>query len=373
MPAHPAESPARGRVAFRPHRPHHPLQARRHLQLHRKIARMPLYRRAGSPFWQYSFSVNGVRFRGSTGCASKREAQIVEAEKCQEARQRRSPKEPWRLRECLGAYWTERARSRASAVSIFAKLDALSRHLGPETPISDLTNSMLMDYRSARLREGLQAHGVNRDYACLLAALNHARTMHGQPIPSLAWKRIREAEPHHRIRFLSREEYHRLLAVCDPELAKIVKVAVATGLRKGNLLKLDWSEVDLSSSRITVKVKGGDLHSIRMTQQVRAALATDTERKGRVFDTTNFRRRWVGAVKAAKLHDFRFHDLRHTFASWARMNGADLADICEALGHSNISVTMRYAHIEPEHHVTAFDRVSGAVWSQSKAQKRKRR
>lgn len=334
---------------------------------------MPLYRREGSPFWQYSFAVNGVRFRGSTGCKSRREAQVVEAEKCQEARNRRSTKEPWRLRECLGAYWSERAKSKASAVSIFAKLDALSRLLGPETPITDLTNAMMLDYRSARRTEGLLAHGVNRDFACLLAALNHAKTMHGQQIPSLAWKHIKEPEPHHRIRFLSRDEYLRLLSVCDHDLQKIVKVAVATGLRKANLLNLDWSEVDLSSSRIAVKVKGGDLHSIRMTAQVRAALSTTNDRRGRVFETTNFRRRWAKAIKDAELHDFRFHDLRHTFASWARMAGADLADICEALGHSNIAVTMRYAHIEPEHHITAFDRVSGAVWSQSKAQRRKKR
>jgi integrase len=87
-----------------------------------------------------------------------------------------------------------------------------------------------------------------------------------------------------------------------------------------------------------------------------------------VFDTTNFRRRWQNAVKRAGLENFRFHDLRHTFASWARMSGADLADICEALGHSNISVTMRYAHIEPAQHKTAFDRISEMVWSHSESQ-----
>ena len=83
---------------------------------------------------------------------------------------------------------------------------------------------------------------------------------------------------------------------------------------------------------------------------------------------TNFRSRWQRAVKAAELVDFRFHDLRHTFASWARMAGADLADICEALGHSDISVTMRHAHIEPIEHRTAFDRFSEGVWAQSETQ-----
>jgi integrase len=329
---------------------------------------MPLYKREGSPFWQYSFAVNGIRLRGSTGCTGKREAAIVEANKRHDAKNRKTDKDAWRLRDCLGSYWNERGKERKSAPSIFAKLDALSRILGPELPIMHLTNAMLLDYRATRRGEGLQAHGVNRDYACLLAALNHANQMHGQQIPALAWSRIKLPEPPNRIRFLSRDEYAFLLSVCDPELQKLVKMAVATGLRKANLLYLDWREVDLSSSRITVAVKGDHMHSVRLTSEARAALATVTDRRGKVFDTTNFRRRWQNAVKRAGLENFRFHDLRHTFASWARMSGADLADICEALGHSNISVTMRYAHIEPAQHKTAFDRISEMVWSHSESQ-----
>lgn len=329
---------------------------------------MSLYRREGSPFWQYSFAVHGVRFRGSTGCAGKREAAIVEAEKRHHAKQRRTHKDAWRLRDCLGAYWNERAKDKASAVSIFAKLSALSRLLGPDLMVTDLSNVMLLDYKAARRGEGLEPHGVNRDFACLLAALNHASQMHGQQIPALAWKLIKTAEPPNRIRFLSRDEYGTLLGVCDAEMQKMVKLAVATGLRKSNIVNLDWSEVDLSSSRITVTVKGDKKHSVRMTAETRAALATDTARKGPVFDTINWRRRWARAVRDSGLENFRFHDLRHTFASWARMAGADLADICEALGHSNISVTMRYAHIEPAQHTTAFDRISGMVWSQSASQ-----
>jgi integrase len=67
------------------------------------------------------------------------------------------------------------------------------------------------------------------------------------------------------------------------------------------------------------------------------------------------------ALNAGDVEDFRFHDLRHTFASWARQAGADIADICEALGHASISMTMRYAHIKPDEHLTAFDRVSDSL------------
>lgn len=329
---------------------------------------MPVTQREGSPFWQYSFTVNGVRFRGSTGCTSKREAELVEAERRHEAKNRRTHKDPWRLRDCFGAYWNEHAKHKRSGMFVFRKLDALSRIIGKDMLLTEITNASLLDYRARRRGEGLQAHTVNRDFACLKAALNHARTMHKQDVPVLEWKRLKAKEPHHRVRFLSQQEYQSLLAVSDPELQRIIRFAVATGLRKDNVLSLDWLEVDLSSARITVTIKGDKLHSIRITPEVRAMLATDTERKGRVFDTMNFRRRWTRAVKNAELHDFRFHDLRHTFASWARMAGADLADICEALGHSDISVTMRYAHIEPIEHRTAFDRVSEGVWAQSMSQ-----
>lgn len=331
---------------------------------------MPLYKREGSPFWQYSFSVNGVRFRGSTGCAGKREAQFVEAEKLQEAKQKRTHKDPWRLRDCLGAYWSEKAKHKRSSTTTFTKLEALSRILGPDTLVTDITNAKLMDYRRERKKEGLQAHSVNRDFAYLRAAFRHAQEMHQQAIPPLAWKELKVSEPPNRIRFLSQDEYARLVSCCSPELSLIVKIAVATGLRKDNLLKLDWKEVDLSSKRITVTIKGNKRHSVRMSPPVRAALSTLPHRKGPVFDTMNFRRQWYRAVKDAGLTDFRFHDLRHTFASWARMGGADLADICEALGHSSVSVTMRYAHIEPEKHVTAFDRISDRVWSQKKTHRK---
>ena len=329
---------------------------------------MPLYQREGSPFWWYSFTVHGVRFRGSTECTGKREAQLIESEKRLEAKSRRTHIDDWRLRDCFGAYWFEHAQHRRSSKFVKQKLDTLSRILGPDTPLANVSNKMLLDYRAQRRGEGLEPHSVNRDLSCLMAALNHAQQLHGKAIPALAWKRLKMPEPPGRIRFLSHEEYDDLIAVSDAELQRIITFAVLTGLRKANVLNLDWKEVDLSSQRITVTVKGDKLHSIRMPAPVRAMLARDQLRKGKVFDTKNFRRRWYRAVEEAMLEDLRFHDLRHTFASWARMAGADLADICEALGHSSVAVTMRYAHIEPTQHQTAFDRVSGAFLAQSASQ-----
>lgn len=343
---------------------------------------MSLYRRENSPFWQYSFTLNGVRFRGSTGRESKREAQAVEAEIRHKAKQRRTHSDVFRIRECFGAYWNEHASHKRSADFIFQKLDTLSRILGAETMITDLTNAQIMDYIAKRRGEQarkcakseehkqarIQAHSVNRDLSILKAALNHANQLHGQQIPALAWKRLRTPEPPARTRFLRQEEYAALIEAADPALRLIIRFACATGLRKANILNLDWNEVDLSASLVTVNVKGDKTHTVKLTPDLRAALATINHREGLVFMVTNFRKRWYAALKTAGLEGFRFHDLRHTFASWARISGADLADIKDALGHSSVAVTMRYAHIEPETHQTAFDRVSASVWSHSATQ-----
>ena len=330
---------------------------------------MPLYQRPGSPNWWYTFSWNGVRFRASTGTPERRAARLIEAEALARARAGRSYSDDWRLRDCFGAYWDEHGKFQTSADFIFHKLECLSRLLGKDKPVIALTNADLLDYRAKRRGEGLAAHSVNRDLAMLKAALNHARLLHGKQVAQLAWSRLRVAEPPHRVRFLSHKEYARLLECCDDGLRQLVTFAVATGLRKANVIGLDWSQVDLASGVITVPVKGGKLHTVRLTAQLRAMLGRNRIRKGRVFNRTNFRKRWDQAVKGAALEDFHFHDLRHTFASWARMAGADLADICEALGHSSMTVTMRYAHIEPTQHTNAFDRVAATVWSQNQTQR----
>lgn len=361
---------------------------------------MSLFQRTGSPFWWYDVTVNGRRFRGSTKKKTVREARLAEAEIIQQERNRPTRDMPWRLREVLGTFWVESAKHQASASQIFLKFELLSEFLGPDKPVLDITNADIMDYRAAR-RGGLialpqlsieqrpkswrarmigddrkvkpvSAQTVNRDIANLQAAMNWARDMHGKQVPSLLWRKLKVTENPHRIRFAAADEFADLMQAAHEELRPIILCAVTTGLRRANILDMEWHQVDLKSCTITVqKTKGGKPGIARIAPPLRAALARTPPkaRKGPVFVTTNFRRRWASAVSKAELTDFHFHDLRHTFASWARQNGADLADICEALFHSSVSVTMRYAHIRPDHDTTAFDRVADLLASQSTTQK----
>jgi integrase len=345
---------------------------------------MPIYTRKGSPFWWMSITVPGCdRFRGSTGQTDERQARIVEAETYQKLQKGLLAREQWRVRECFGTYWTEHAQHKTDADQIFRQLELLSAALGADTAIRDITNAMIMDYRARRRGGGIVVDGkasgpvaantVNRDLAYLNAALNWAREVHAQDIPPLAWKRLRVPEPEHRVRFAGADEFSTLLEGAHESVRPVIIAAVTTGLRKANLLKLDWHQVDLARGTITIpRSKGRKPIVVRVVPALRAALGRTPakDRRGPVFELINFRKRWEAAVKAAGLVDFRFHDLRHTFASWARMNGADLADICEAMAHSSVSVTMRYAHIKSSGATTAFDRV-GELLSQPKKRTKK--
>jgi integrase len=311
---------------------------------------MPVYRREGSPYWWYSFTINGRRFRGSTGRETKREAEEVERDEYSRIKRSASRGADWTLQVVLSTYWNEHARLSRDARTVethFANIQAI---IGKDVRTSRLTNGALMDYRARRRGSKtprgtfVTQHSINRELAYLRAAFEHCRRFHGLTMPDVDWKGLKAKEPPHRVRFLSRDEYAKLMEAAHDTLRPIIAVAVGTGLRQGNLLRLDWKQVRLDAGVIEIpRAKSGRSHVVRLSAAVRAVLATTppAQRKGPVFDLTNFRRRWSDALDDAGIEDFRFHDLRHTFASWARQAGADLADICEALGHSSITMTLR--------------------------------
>jgi integrase len=334
---------------------------------------MPVRKREGSPFFWYSFSLGGRRFRGSTRKTTLAEAKEVERELYQLARKNQLRTGEWPLLMVLNAYWHEKAKDHRGHRTIETNLASLQKLLGSGLKASKLTGARLLEYRAIRRGEGVQAHTVNREFAYLRAAYEHCRAHHSQPLPDVNWKTLKAKEPDWRTRFLSRTEYNQLMAVAHPDIRPIILCAVATGLRKDNILSLDWRNVSLDDKLIQVVLKGGRRHSVRISPPLMAALSSMPHRKGKVFATTNFRKRWDAAVKTAGIEDFRFHDLRHTFASWARQDGADIADVCDALGHTSVQMSMRYAHVKPDEAITAFDRVSDRLWAQSETQAMEKR
>lgn len=171
-------------------------------------------------------------------------------------------------------------------------------------------------------------------------------------------------EPRGRVRFLSDDERKNLLEACkqskSPYLYTIVVLALSTAARRMEILGLHWRNVDLSRGVITLhETKNGErrvlplaghaLELIKQHSKVRQ-LNSDFVFPGKnLKNSVDIRSPWETALKRAGINDFRFHDLRHSGASYLAMNGASLAEIAEILGHKTLQMVKRYAHLSDAH------------------------
>lgn len=162
--------------------------------------------------------------------------------------------------------------------------------------------------------------------------------------------------PAGRVRYLQPKELRALVLACPLWLRPIVALAVMTGMRRGELLKLRWLDVDLSQGRLMLpQTKNGDGRIVYLNEGAQAVLssiqpAPEASITDRIFDgftpdqvSVNFKR----ACLSLKILDFRFHDLRHTAASWLRMSGADIHTVAQLLGHKDLRMAARYQHLSP--------------------------
>ena len=162
-----------------------------------------------------------------------------------------------------------------------------------------------------------------------------------------------------RTRYLSQEEESRLIKACDPYLQRVVRFALLTGMRRGEILGLRWRDVDLRNcvAKIPAGLAKGKRDRFVYLSKDALSLLQELPRSidsgALVFGNANGRRegsigrRWTIAIAKAEIENFRFHDLRHTFASRLVMAGVDLAVLRELMGHTTFTMTLRYAHLAP--------------------------
>lgn len=158
------------------------------------------------------------------------------------------------------------------------------------------------------------------------------------------------------------DEIQTLLSNCISHLRPIVTVAVHTGMRRGELLNLKWENVNLEQGIITLTdTKNHERRDIPMNQTVKNTLSS-LERKsiyvfpnGKEKGFVDLRESFGTALKRSGITDFRFHDLRHTFASNLVMVGEDLNTVRELMGHKTLNMTLRYAHLAPGKKVKAVN------------------
>jgi integrase len=248
---------------------------------------------------------------------------------------------------------------------------------GADTPLVEITAGRIAEYKIQRLRSHVRRDGEQHDIAPAtvnreMAALRHLlRLAHDEweTLPSVPRIRL-EMEPQGRLRWLTPEEATRLLDACgesrNADLTDLVEFAMFTGLRRGEALRLTWNRVDRARGVIVLETtKNKRRREVPLNSRADAVLARrGPKESGWVFGTKNwdhFRSAWENAVERAKLSDFHYHDLRHTFASWAVQRGAKLQEVKDLLGHRSLAMVLRYSHLSPEHLRSAVARLDAVL------------
>lgn len=357
-------------------------------------------RRPGSPNWYENFTVNGHRFRGSLETDDREQAEILAAKKRSDALLGKltGKKPELTLTQALGRYLIEHGQHLATADDIARMGKQLLADLGKHRVLSEITPADLATY-AARRRAMVSNRSVNAEIEHLRAVIRRATALWGVETPALNWQSVLLEEAGEREHVLSEEEEDRLFAALRPDFHAMVRFALVTGVRLGNVVSLTWAQVDWDARTIVFRVKskrpGGDLHYIPITPAVAAILSTergrDRERvftyisdrnrhdrhagimqeKGKRYPFTyaGWRKAWRAALTQAGIRDFRFHDLRHTAATRALHAHRNLKTVQRMLGHKNIATTLRYTRSDVEDVRAAME----AVETQSRRSRVRRR
>lgn len=218
---------------------------------------------------------------------------------------------------------------------------------------------------------------VNRYHAALMALFTWAIKNRHAP---RAWenparKIERMPERNQVVRFLTDAERERLLAACResswPRLYVLVLMAITTGARRGELLSLTWGHMDLERGIAHVEASKNDqpralplvpvvVEELRRFASERSEACVFPSR-GRLTVPRAFESSWLSALKVAGIKRFRFHDLRHTCASYLAQNGASLLEIADVMGHRQLAMVKRYAHLTTDTKAKLVNRVLGGI------------
>jgi integrase len=289
-----------------------------------------------------------------------------------------------------------------------------------DRPMSEISELDMKRWKSRRQSEGVTFDTMKRELSYLVSVLNSAvRKFNVLPANPLANYQLEQtaANPIRRnpekVRYLERgiEDVRLLAALAErdarirreretankwrrarklPEyppiaadaygdhLSPIVLLALLTGLDRGDLFSLTWTQVDLKLAQIRLKRGKVRRRSEKVWVLPLAPKAVEVlkqwqlqtgARSGLVFPSpvgergrlTNIKKAWTEVRNAAQLENFRFKDLRHTFASWLVMGGIDLYTVAQLMCHSDVKTTQEYAHLSPDHKAAAVDRVFGGA------------
>jgi len=328
---------------------------------------MPYKRKDSAVYWASFAGPSGTRVRRSTGTTDRKEAKALEAKwKVEAFKQQQWDEEPEKtFDEVMVYYLKQREQSRS-----FKDLRLIVTQLRKTFKgyvMNTLRARDVSQYIAARKNQGMANASVNRELEVLSAAINlvNRDLEWGLPNPVVGRKL---QEPEGRVRWLTFQEADALLeaarqSATAPHLADFITIALHTGMRKAEILGMEWTRVAFQEGVMQLEghhTKSGRRRSIPINKPARDALIRRMRFRAEhcpdspwVFCSAageriqDVKTSFHTACKRAGIVDFRMHDLRHTCAAWLVTSGVPLSEVKELLGHSTVTMTERYAHLAP--------------------------
>ncbi len=324
-----------------------------------------IFRRPDSRYWWINATLpNGKRIRQSAGTEDRADAEALLAKLKLDAYREThfgiKPKRTWQEAVIRFLALKRTLRSFEDVQRICRNLD---RYLG-ELTLSQISGDVIWQIVQGEMAKGNKPATVNRYLSTVRGLLRMARD-EWQWIDTFPKIRLLPGEVE-RDRWLTREEAERLIRVCPPHLAALVRFALATGCRAGEITGLEWNRVDLNRKTAWLNhTKNGTPRGVPLNEDavevLREQIGKDLrlcftyQEKQIKWELTNSA--WHTALAAAGIKDFRFHDLRHTWASWHRQAGTSCDELKDLGGWKSRVMVDRYAKYATEHLSLAAARI----------------
>ena len=253
--------------------------------------------------------------------------------------------------EAADIYWKIHGSIIKSAPKLVYTINTIKEYFRDKTIASLTPEDIQVFYNQIMTKTSPST--ANRHFTALRAIINKMIKLKKykgyNPCADISRKKDNPA----RETYLTKPQIIQLLDAAPERSKGLFAFAIATGMRRGEILQLDWSEIDLDANIIHIyKSKSGKAREVPiMTPLKNMLLAMKPKKSGKVFEQTipMIKYDFKYTLKKTSITNVRFHDLRHTFASHFVMNGGSISDLQRILGHYDIKLTMRYAHLSPNY------------------------
>ncbi len=325
------------------------------------------YRQKNSPYWTIRVPENGIKVRRSSGTTNFKEAQALENRLNSEAYNLETwGQEPSRIFDDLMGRYLDETQHKPNYERNLYSVQRLKEHFAGMI-LNDLPISAIQSYKTSRK---VATATIRKELSLFSTAITYAQNNWKWKIENVIKGRLPD-KGKGRVRWITRKEAQRLVDVAEKSRAKhlagFIKLALNTGMRKGEILNLTWDRVDLENKLIYLRPedqKSGQRGSIPLNKgSIHALESLYKKDNSHVFmyrgqRVSEIKKGFKSACDKAKIFDFKPHDLRHTFASWHIQNGTPIKTLQELMRHEDIASTMIYAHLSPDSLREASDSLS---------------